>query len=81
MCRVLQGKRSFGPDNRGMLSKCRLDDAEDTEDRVSTLMAWLSRKGWLHGVKFLLVQGGGTDKRCARCVAVCERSHFRGGRT
>ena len=43
MCRVLQGKRSFVPDNRGMLSKCRLDDAEDTEDRVSTLMAWLSR--------------------------------------
>ena len=22
-------------------------------------MAWPSREGWLHGVKFLLVQGGG----------------------
>ena len=41
------------------------DDAEDTEDRVSTLTVWASREGWSPGVKFLLVQGGaeGTDER------------------
>ena len=52
------------------------------------LMAWPSREGWLHGVKFLLLQGGaeGTDERVlalrvVRCRVRDERSHFRGGRT
>ena len=33
--------------------------------QITTLMAWPSREGWLHGLKFLLVQGGaeGTDER------------------
>ena len=29
-----------------LVSKCRFDDAQDTEDRVLTLMAWPSREGW-----------------------------------
>ena len=39
-----------------------------TEKSVSALMAWPSREGWLHGVKFLFVQGGaeGIDE----CVLV-----------
>ena len=43
------GKRSFSPGNRGMLSKCRFDDAEGTKKSVFELMAWPSRKVWLHG--------------------------------
>ena len=37
MCEVLEEKRSFHPDNQGMLSKCRFDGAEGTEDRVLAL--------------------------------------------
>ena len=46
------------------------------------------REGCLHGVKFLLVQGGaeGTDERVlvsrtVRCRVRDESSRFRGGRT
>ena len=63
--------------DNGMLSTCRFDDAERIKKSVFELMAWPSRKGWLHGVKFLLVQGGaeGTDERVLvlhTVVAVCE---------
>ena len=76
------------PDTRGMLSKCRFDDAEGTQNCAFELMAWLSREGWLHDVKFLLVQGGaeGTDERVLALRTVRFRvrddiSHFSGGRT
>ena len=37
MCGFLQEKRSFHPDIHGMLSKCRLDGVEGTEDCVLAL--------------------------------------------
>ena len=48
-----------------MLSRCRFDDAEGTKKSVFEFVAWFSGEGWLHGVNFLLVQGGaeGTDER------------------
>ena len=69
-------------------SNFRSDGAEDAENSVLALMTWPSRKGWLHGVKFLFVQGGaeGTDEsvlvsRTVRCRVRDERSRFRGVRT
>ena len=49
---------AFRPDNRGMLSKCRFDGAEGTKMRVFALMACPSKEGWLHAVKFVVVQEG-----------------------
>ena len=66
MCEVLQEKRSFYPDNHGMLSRCRFDGAEGTKKSVFALMAWPSREGWLHGVAQKALRPA--SWRCARCV-------------
>ena len=78
---------AFDP-NRGLLSKCRLDDAEGTKKRVFELMAWPSREGWLcvESICPRRMELKGTDERVLALRTVCcrvqdERSRFRGRRT